>query len=242
MATDKQIAANRENAKHCTGPRTEAGKAKSSQNAFKTGIDAKSEVMPCESQAEYDELIANFRIFYAPFNPEESSLVDSLIRHEWLSRRYICVEASCWDQGSFDMDTRSLGSVFLRHSQAISRANRLFNASRRAFAATLKELRESQARRLSQPLEIPAEPSLENAAPETSDSAQPTQTAHPAELPETQPHPAPDPAPEQANSETPALEPKPLNPELVSFLPISQQPSTPPADDREKEINPRIAA
>ncbi len=64
MASERQIAANRENAKHCTGPRSEAGKAKSSQNAFKTGIDAKSEVMACENPAEHDELIASFRTFY----------------------------------------------------------------------------------------------------------------------------------------------------------------------------------
>ncbi len=161
MASEKQIAANRENAKHCTGPRSEAGKARSSQNAFKTGIDAKSEVMACENPGEHDELIASFRTFYMPLTPEESSFVDALIRHEWLSRRYICVEAACWDQSMIDMDTRALGRVFVQHSQTLTRANRLYHASRRAFAATLKQLRESQARRRAHPEEIPMEPEPE---------------------------------------------------------------------------------
>jgi hypothetical protein len=38
LATEKQIAANRANAKHSTGPRTAAGKLKSSRNAFRHGL------------------------------------------------------------------------------------------------------------------------------------------------------------------------------------------------------------
>jgi hypothetical protein len=38
MATEKQIAANRANAKLSTGPRTAAGKQKSSRNAYRHGL------------------------------------------------------------------------------------------------------------------------------------------------------------------------------------------------------------
>ena len=38
MATDKQIAANRANAQHSTGPKTAAGKRRSSGNAFRHGL------------------------------------------------------------------------------------------------------------------------------------------------------------------------------------------------------------
>jgi hypothetical protein len=38
MATEKQIAANRANAKRSTGPRTPAGKATSSRNAYRHGL------------------------------------------------------------------------------------------------------------------------------------------------------------------------------------------------------------
>jgi hypothetical protein len=40
MATEKQIAANRANAKRSTGPRTLAGKLKSSRNAYRHGLSA----------------------------------------------------------------------------------------------------------------------------------------------------------------------------------------------------------
>ena len=38
MATEKQIAANRANAKKSTGPKTAAGRAKSSRNAYRHGL------------------------------------------------------------------------------------------------------------------------------------------------------------------------------------------------------------
>jgi hypothetical protein len=40
MATEKQIRANRANAQRSTGPRTGAGKLKSSRNAFRHGLSA----------------------------------------------------------------------------------------------------------------------------------------------------------------------------------------------------------
>lgn len=40
MATEKQIAANRANAKRSTGPKTPTGKRRSSGNAFKHGLSA----------------------------------------------------------------------------------------------------------------------------------------------------------------------------------------------------------
>jgi hypothetical protein len=40
LATEKQIAANRANARHSTGPRTAAGKRKSSHNAYRHGLSS----------------------------------------------------------------------------------------------------------------------------------------------------------------------------------------------------------
>jgi len=41
MATEKQIRANRENSKRSTGPKTAAGRMKSSRNAFRHGLSLK---------------------------------------------------------------------------------------------------------------------------------------------------------------------------------------------------------
>ena len=58
MATEKQIQANRNNAKKSTGPRTEQGKAASSQNALKHGLLARDAVLPGEDPADYEAQIA----------------------------------------------------------------------------------------------------------------------------------------------------------------------------------------
>jgi hypothetical protein len=46
MPTEKQIAANRANAKRSTGPKTLAGKLKSSRNAYRHGLSAP---LPCDT-------------------------------------------------------------------------------------------------------------------------------------------------------------------------------------------------
>ena len=53
MATDKQIKANRKNAKKSTGPKTADGKAAVSKNAVKHGLFADS-VVTGETEAEYE--------------------------------------------------------------------------------------------------------------------------------------------------------------------------------------------
>lgn len=50
MATEKQIRANRENAKKSTGPRTAAGRLKSSKNAFRHGLSLPLELDPVMSE------------------------------------------------------------------------------------------------------------------------------------------------------------------------------------------------
>ena len=147
MATKNQIHANRANAKKSTGPRTEDGKSRSSQNALKTGIDAKSEIIRLENRADHAELTAAFHARFAPATPEELSLVDALIRFEWLSRRYACVDTAIWENRFAELETRALGEVFLAESAKICRAVATFNSVRRGFNATLKQLNDLQAKR-----------------------------------------------------------------------------------------------
>ena len=57
MSTLRQIEANRRNAQKSTGPTSVTGKAASSMNALKTGINAKSFVLPYENVADLQQLI-----------------------------------------------------------------------------------------------------------------------------------------------------------------------------------------
>ena len=82
MATIQQIEANRLNAQKSTGPRSVEGKAVSCLNALKTGIDAKSQVIPGEDPAHLETLTAEYRERWQPATPEERLLVDSLVNCE----------------------------------------------------------------------------------------------------------------------------------------------------------------
>ena len=53
MASDKQLAANRANAKLSTGPTTEAGKKRSRRNALKHGLLSTTLLLPTETLADF---------------------------------------------------------------------------------------------------------------------------------------------------------------------------------------------
>lgn len=190
MATDRQIEANRKNSEKCTGPTSVDGKKKSSQNALKTGLDAKSEVIRCENRADYETLIAEYYAHFRPIGPEERCLVDTLIRSEWFGRRYMSVEAAVWER-DFNLASTSLGLSFVRQSDPLARVDRRINSAQRSFQQALKQLREIQSKRPPEP--IPAE----ELAPELVSFA----ISEP--LARIQPTPAPENAPE-----TPAFDPQ----------------------------------
>ena len=52
MATERQIAANRRNARNSAGPRSESGKQRASQNAFKHGLTVRLARAEIERQVE----------------------------------------------------------------------------------------------------------------------------------------------------------------------------------------------
>ena len=96
MATAAQIAANRANAQHSTGPRTPEGKAASSMNALKHGADAASVVIPGEDAAEYDRMAAEYRRALGPRDIIERFHLDSIIHADWQRRRLRQIEADLY--------------------------------------------------------------------------------------------------------------------------------------------------
>jgi hypothetical protein len=96
MSTLRQIEANRRNAQKSTGPTSVTGKAASSMNALKTGIHAKSLVLPSENQAELEELIEDCYQSLRPTTPEARIFVDEFIYCEWSLRRLRAAETESW--------------------------------------------------------------------------------------------------------------------------------------------------
>jgi hypothetical protein len=74
MASQKQLAANRLNAQKSTGPRSVEGKARSSMNALKTGIDARSHTIPGEPISQLEDLTADYYQRFCPTTPEQRML------------------------------------------------------------------------------------------------------------------------------------------------------------------------
>jgi hypothetical protein len=87
MATAAQIAANQANSQLSTGPKSPAGKARSSRNSFKHGLYAKDLVLPNEDPAELDRLRASVRAEHQPINTTEDMLVNDLAENFWRLRR-----------------------------------------------------------------------------------------------------------------------------------------------------------
>ena len=94
MASSAQIAANIANAQHSTGPRTEAGKAASSQNAMKHGFNSQTVLLPGEDEAAYRKLCADFLECFSPMNALEEQLLQTLCDTQWRIHRCARLEAA----------------------------------------------------------------------------------------------------------------------------------------------------
>ena len=179
MATERQIAANRANAQHCTGPKSEQGKANSSKNSFKTGLDAKSEIIRYEKREDYDALTAEYHNRFRPARPEERDLVDDLIKSERHGHRYHSIDAAVLDRAIQNVPSGSLGAAYTQCADTLSRVERKINSAQRNFQKALKQLMEIQAKRPSN-LAAGHENQLAQAAsetPETTEEHSPQTTA-----------------------------------------------------------------
>ncbi len=86
-------ATNRANSQHSTGPRTAAGKQRSSLNALRHGLTAASPVLPSEDRAAYNDHRRGFFDEYQPATPTESQLVEELAATSWRLNRIPLLEA-----------------------------------------------------------------------------------------------------------------------------------------------------
>ena len=103
MASEKQLAANRANAKRSTGPKTKEGKARSRANAWKHGVTAEYIVLCCEDPAEFNGLRAELWEEFRPRPGLESVLVDRLAAQSWRLRRVSIFEGAALDTCCFNI-------------------------------------------------------------------------------------------------------------------------------------------
>ncbi|HWF45917.1 MAG TPA: hypothetical protein VG168_02835 [Bryobacteraceae bacterium] len=100
MSTPSQIAANQANAQLSTGPKSEAGKAKSSLNAVSTGLTGRTVLLPGDDAKAYSDHMANFFVSCEPATPEEEALVRELAETRWRLDRIPQLEYDLWALGT----------------------------------------------------------------------------------------------------------------------------------------------
>ncbi|WP_321472627.1 SEC-C domain-containing protein [uncultured Paludibaculum sp.] len=87
MASAAQITANRANAQHSTGPRSEQGKARSAQNNLRYGFRSQSVLLPGDDPAEYEQLLAELTGHFDPEDLTTQRIVREMADAEWRLRR-----------------------------------------------------------------------------------------------------------------------------------------------------------
>src|SRR5258708_32057889 len=162
MESLKQPEANRLNSKRSTGPRSVEGKAASSMNALKSGIDAQSHIIPGEDAVALEALTVEYLQRFLPTVPEERVFVDILIRDDWQLRRLNKVEAQLWqyrmeDLSHLDEDS-PLGHVFHYEDKEFSRLQRRLDATERSYRNALLDLERLQSARRAAAEAIPDPP------------------------------------------------------------------------------------
>jgi hypothetical protein len=88
-----RAAINRANSEHSTGPRTGAGKQRSSLNALRHGLTARTAVLPSEDRTAFQQHCRQFVDEYQPATATETHLVQELADTSWRLRRIPLLEA-----------------------------------------------------------------------------------------------------------------------------------------------------
>jgi len=99
MISEKQLEANRRNARHSCGPTSIAGKERSSRNNLRHGLTGQISVLPTEDREAHDafcnELIDSFK----PETPMEQQLSLAIAEDNWRLNRARAIENNMFALG-----------------------------------------------------------------------------------------------------------------------------------------------
>ena len=151
MTSAVQLEANRRNAQSSTGPVTDAGKQRSSRNAFQHGLTSKQIVLPHENAADFESLHADLIAEYSPAGVTEQMLVHELAVSWWRLCRARRVERDVLTRRLTpicDGNLAALVSAMHPHLEegdaGYSRVLRYLNAAERSWRRALSQLQQTQ--------------------------------------------------------------------------------------------------
>ena len=144
-------AINRANSRRSTGPRTPAGKQRSSINALRHGLTAASAVLPSEDRAAFDTHRRGFFDEYQPATPTESQLVQELADTAWRINRIPFIEAELLSQ---DPNPQTHIPLLARLGLHSARLSRQFQKAAEHLRDLQEERRRLERRHLNEVAEI----------------------------------------------------------------------------------------
>jgi hypothetical protein len=97
MSTKRKIDSARANGGKSHGPATEAGRKKSSMNALKHGLTARTVVLSNENDDEYTDLLQSYVQKFQPADPVEMDLVVEMVNAKWRQRRLFLIESGLYE-------------------------------------------------------------------------------------------------------------------------------------------------
>ncbi len=156
MSTAAQQQANKQNAQHSTGPRTDEGKQRTSQNALKHGLYATDPLIRGEDPDDFYAHGAELEYQLRPANAVEEDLVEQIIDITWRLKRCARIESAVINElydtvaeqpQNHDKDPDQLLGKALAHNDALSRHSRRETRLARRYHAAMKELRELRKQR-----------------------------------------------------------------------------------------------
>jgi hypothetical protein len=110
-STIDRAAINRANSEHSTGPRTGAGKQRSSLNALRHGLTAQTAVLPTEDPIAYQQHCRQFVDEHQPATATETHLVQELADTSWRLKRIPLLEADILSRAQNCSPAHQLGDI-----------------------------------------------------------------------------------------------------------------------------------
>jgi len=114
MASERQLLANRLNARHSTGPRTHRGKSRSRRNALKHGLTARTIIPAIEDEDAFAAFAASIVSSYQVTSPIHRELLDRLAGLLWRLRR-----AQMMETGVFSLQAKQQNAFASNSSAAL---------------------------------------------------------------------------------------------------------------------------
>ncbi len=154
MSTKRKTDSARANGAKSHGPATEQGRKKSSMNALKHGLTARTVVLPNENDDEYADLLESYVQKFQPADPVEMDFVVEMVNAKWRQRRLFLIESGLYElqmlkqkeemEAAYDSYNESVEHAFafrkLSESACLSMLSRTESRLERTYSRALRNL------------------------------------------------------------------------------------------------------